>query len=93
MKKHPAFLVAASLVFYTHTLFAAVPTGLDAAGQLQLVNDAPAATDFSFTKLANGKTRFLGAVLNRVDLQHHGYYYSQYYRREYGDYYQKHESA
>jgi hypothetical protein len=29
----------------------------------------------------------VGAVLNRVDLKHHGYYYSQYYRREYGEYY------
>jgi predicted nucleic-acid-binding Zn-ribbon protein len=28
-------------------------------------------------------------VLNRVDLQHNPYYYSQYYRREYSDYYQK----
>src|SRR5438270_526988 len=39
-------------------------------------------------QLANGKAKFVGAVLNRVDLQHHGYYYSQYYRREYGAYYQ-----
>jgi succinoglycan biosynthesis transport protein ExoP len=38
-------------------------------------------------QLANGKAKFLGAVLNRVDLQHHGYYYSQYYRREYSNYY------
>jgi hypothetical protein len=29
----------------------------------------------------------IGAVLNRVDLQHNSYYYSQYYRREYSDYY------
>jgi succinoglycan biosynthesis transport protein ExoP len=33
--------------------------------------------------------RFVGAVLNRVDLKHNAYYYSQYYRREYADYYQK----
>src|SRR5439155_17807154 len=38
-------------------------------------------------QLANGKAKFVGAVLNRVDLQHDGYYYSQYYRREYGAYY------
>jgi capsular exopolysaccharide synthesis family protein len=38
-------------------------------------------------QLANGKAKFVGAVLNRVDLQHHGYYYSQYYRREYAGYY------
>ncbi len=31
----------------------------------------------------------IGAVLNRVDLQHNAYYYSQYYRREYGSYYIK----
>jgi capsular exopolysaccharide synthesis family protein len=33
--------------------------------------------------------RFVGAVLNRVDLERNAYYYSQYYRREYSDYYQK----
>ena len=27
------------------------------------------------------------AILNRVDLQHQGYYYSHYYRREYAGYY------
>jgi len=38
-------------------------------------------------QLANSKGKFVGAILNRVDLQHHGYYYSQYYRKEYGAYY------
>ena len=38
-------------------------------------------------QLANGKAKFVGAVLNRVDLHHHAYYYSQYYRREYANYY------
>jgi len=38
-------------------------------------------------QLANSKAKFVGAILNRVDLQHHGYYYSQYYRKEYGAYY------
>ena len=33
--------------------------------------------------------KFVGAVLNRVDLEHNGYYYSQYYRREYTQYYAK----
>lgn len=33
--------------------------------------------------------RFLGAVLNRVDLDRNSYYYSQYYRREYAAYYTK----
>jgi polysaccharide biosynthesis transport protein len=43
-------------------------------------------------QLANGKGRFVGAILNRVDLQHHGYYYSQYYRKEYGAYYARKHS-
>jgi polysaccharide biosynthesis transport protein len=38
-------------------------------------------------QLANSKGKFVGTILNRVDLQHHGYYYSQYYRKEYGAYY------
>jgi hypothetical protein len=29
----------------------------------------------------------LGAVLNRVELEKHRYYYSRYYRREYAAYY------
>jgi Mrp family chromosome partitioning ATPase len=40
-------------------------------------------------QLEHVHARFVGAVLNRVDLQHHGYYYSKYYRREYGEYYAK----
>jgi succinoglycan biosynthesis transport protein ExoP len=38
-------------------------------------------------QLGNAKAKFLGAVLNRVDLEHNAYYYSQYYRREYAAYY------
>lgn len=38
-------------------------------------------------QLVAAKGRVIGAVLNRVDLTHNSYYYSQYYRREYGDYY------
>ena len=30
----------------------------------------------------------MGAVLNRVDLERNGYYYSHYYRREYAAYYE-----
>ena len=33
--------------------------------------------------------RIVGAILNRVDIKHNPYYYSQYYRPEYSDYYQK----
>jgi len=38
-------------------------------------------------QLQNARTRPIGAVLNRVDLKHNAYYYSSYYRREYGAYY------
>jgi capsular exopolysaccharide synthesis family protein len=39
-------------------------------------------------QLDHARAKFVGVVLNRVDLQHNSYYYSQYYRREYADYYQ-----
>jgi len=39
-------------------------------------------------QLAHAHVHFVGAVLNRVDVQHNPYYYSQYYRREYSGYYQ-----
>jgi capsular exopolysaccharide synthesis family protein len=38
-------------------------------------------------QLANSNARLIGAILNRVDLEKHSYYYSQYYRREYAAYY------
>jgi capsular exopolysaccharide synthesis family protein len=44
-------------------------------------------------QIGRGNARFLGAVLNRVDLKHNAYYYSQYYRREYSDYYAPHEAS
>jgi capsular exopolysaccharide synthesis family protein len=40
-------------------------------------------------QLEQANARFVGAVLNRVDLQRNAYYYSQYYRREYTQYYAK----
>jgi capsular exopolysaccharide synthesis family protein len=40
-------------------------------------------------QLTRSRAKFLGAVLNRVDLQHNAYYYAEYYRREYSDYYQR----
>jgi capsular exopolysaccharide synthesis family protein len=40
-------------------------------------------------QLQHARANLVGGVLNRVDLQHHGYYYSTYYRRDYADYYQK----
>jgi capsular exopolysaccharide synthesis family protein len=38
-------------------------------------------------QLESARARFIGAVLNRVDLQRNSYYYHRYYRREYGEYY------
>jgi polysaccharide biosynthesis transport protein len=38
-------------------------------------------------QLGHARAKFVGTVLNRVDLQHNSYYYSPYYRREYSDYY------
>jgi len=39
-------------------------------------------------QLEHANAKFVGAVLNRVDLKHNAYYYSQYYRREYTAYYE-----
>jgi polysaccharide biosynthesis transport protein len=39
-------------------------------------------------QLQQAQARFVGAVLNRVDLDQNPYYYSHYYRREYASYYQ-----
>jgi capsular exopolysaccharide synthesis family protein len=40
-------------------------------------------------QLERVNARFVGGVLNRVDLEKNAYYYSQYYRREYAQYYAK----
>ena len=40
-------------------------------------------------QLEQGRAHFIGAVLNRVELERNAYYYSHYYRREYGQYYQQ----
>lgn len=37
-------------------------------------------------QLAQAKVNVIGAVLNRVDIKHNAYYYSNYYRREYDAY-------
>ena len=39
-------------------------------------------------QLENARARFVGAVLNRVNIEKHSYYYSQYYKKEYARYYQ-----
>jgi polysaccharide biosynthesis transport protein len=38
-------------------------------------------------QLDGAKARYVGAILNRVDLTRHPYYYSRYYKREYSRYY------
>jgi capsular exopolysaccharide synthesis family protein len=38
-------------------------------------------------QLERNRAVFAGAVLNRVQIHRHAYYYSQHYRREYADYY------
>jgi capsular exopolysaccharide synthesis family protein len=38
-------------------------------------------------QLEHARARFVGAVLNRVDLENNAYYYSRYYRKEYANYY------
>jgi capsular exopolysaccharide synthesis family protein len=40
-------------------------------------------------QLRGANARFIGAVLNRVHVDRHSYYYSPYYRKEYGKYYQR----
>lgn len=48
-------------------------------------NNAMAAVE----QLRGANAKFIGAVLNRVDIRRHAYYYSPYYRKEYGKYYQR----
>jgi len=45
------------------------------------------AAQVALEQLDSAKASFVGAVLNRVDLERNAFYFSQYYRREYGDYY------
>lgn len=51
----------------------------------EMVSRHAAAT--ALAQLENGRAKMLGGVLNRVDLDRNPYYYSQYYRKEYADYY------
>jgi len=44
-------------------------------------------------QLRRGRVVLAGGVLNRVQIERHGYYYSQYYRKEYGQYYAKSHTA
>lgn len=45
------------------------------------------AAQSAIDQLESANAHIVGAVLNRVDVQRNAYYYSQYYRREYVDYY------
>lgn len=47
----------------------------------------------SLQRLRQGHARVIGAVLNRVELEKNGYYYSRYYRREHTAYYCGAESS
>ncbi len=47
----------------------------------------------AIAQLENAHAKFIGAVLNRVELEKNAYYYSHYYRKEYGRYYAKAGSA
>ncbi len=40
-------------------------------------------------QLDSAKAKYVGGILNRVDLVRNSYYYAHYYRREYRDYYAK----
>jgi capsular exopolysaccharide synthesis family protein len=45
------------------------------------------AAQAALDQLEHAHVRFVGAVLNRVDLEGNAYYYSKYYRKEYAGYY------
>jgi capsular exopolysaccharide synthesis family protein len=45
------------------------------------------AAQAALQQLQQGRARVIGAILNRVQLDKNGYYYSRYYKREYAAYY------
>jgi capsular exopolysaccharide synthesis family protein len=45
------------------------------------------AAQAALQQLQQGRVRIIGAILNRVQIDKNGYYYSRYYKREYGAYY------
>jgi Mrp family chromosome partitioning ATPase len=51
----------------------------------EMTSRATAST--ALEQLATAKARIIGAVLNRVDVGRHSYYYATYYRKEYAQYY------
>jgi succinoglycan biosynthesis transport protein ExoP len=57
----------------------------------EMVSRQTAATALEQLALAHGKV--LGGVLNRVDLDRNAYFYSQYYNKQYREYYRKSSTA
>jgi capsular exopolysaccharide synthesis family protein len=45
------------------------------------------AAQTALDQLEHSRAKFLGAVLNRVDVERDSYYYSRYYRKDYANYY------
>ena len=44
-------------------------------------------------RLDSAKAKYVGGILNRVNVHGDRYYYARHYRREYGDYYTKQETT
>jgi polysaccharide biosynthesis transport protein len=64
----------------------------DATGVLFVVGSEMTNRDtasVALDQLESAQARFVGAVLNRVELKRHGYYYSRYYRKDYVEHYAK----
>jgi capsular exopolysaccharide synthesis family protein len=49
------------------------------------------AAQAALDQLDSAKAKYIGGILNRVDVRRHAYYYSRHYRREYQNYYSKSE--
>jgi polysaccharide biosynthesis transport protein len=64
----------------------------DATGVLFVVGAEMTSRDtasVALDQLEAAQARFVGAVLNRVELKRHSYYYARYYRKNYVEYYSK----
>ena len=68
----------------------------DVAGVVFVVNTKTTGRDaahVAIDRLDAAGAKFFGAVLNRADIERHGYYFDPYYRKEYGAYYGRPEDA
>jgi len=64
----------------------------DATGVLFVVGAEMTSSDtasVALDQLESAHAKFVGAVLNRVQLKRHAYYYSRYYRKDYAEHYTK----